>query len=145
MSRPKKAARLGEEHRGGRSPVWIIRDGEKRIRTGLPLTRRKEAEAQLAEYIANREKNEVSIEKASAARLKGIAAGFATTDLQKRAGEYTSDALRTLMRICRHGESEHARVAAAMALHAHGNPADLCARHGLAKSKTTERSPVDPR
>lgn len=54
MPRPKLPPRLAVEEREGRPSYWIIRDGEKRVRTGCPHEDRQGAERKLAEYLAEK-------------------------------------------------------------------------------------------
>jgi integrase len=61
MSNRNKGARLYLRTEAGRPPTWIIRDGDKRISTGLAPLEREEAERRLAEFIA--EKHEPSRER----------------------------------------------------------------------------------
>lgn len=48
----EKGPRLWIEERKGRDPVYVIRDGEKKLSTGLPPERFEEARQELAAYIA---------------------------------------------------------------------------------------------
>lgn len=51
MPRPSKGIRLHLRYKGTASARWEIRDGERRIATGISVADRRAAEAALAEYI----------------------------------------------------------------------------------------------
>jgi integrase len=54
MPRPALGPRLYLEKRPGRASVWVIRDGENRVRTGCPERARADAEKALGRYLAEK-------------------------------------------------------------------------------------------
>lgn len=54
MPNRAKGARLYLKEEAGKRPVWIIRDGAKRIGLGLAIDEREEAEKRLAEYLSDK-------------------------------------------------------------------------------------------
>jgi site-specific recombinase XerD len=64
MPRKSKPPRLYLEDRGGRGKHWVIRDNGRKIRTGCPEGRDRDAEKALSQYIVD--KHEISGERRTA-------------------------------------------------------------------------------